>query len=108
MGDWNQDPLVIAAIREFDAARARWSQIAPADGILRTCATTEQQIAFARMQSADSAYVWARDIAIHRGRSVFEDVDSGSNWLEQSREAWPLRSTAADGEPSGNGATDAS
>jgi hypothetical protein len=51
MGDWNQDPPVIAAIREFDAARARWLRIAPADGILRTCATAEQQIAFARMQS---------------------------------------------------------
>jgi hypothetical protein len=66
MNDWTQDPLVMVAIREFESARDSWLQIAPDDGILRTDASLEQDVAFARMRVTDRAYVWARDNAISR------------------------------------------
>jgi hypothetical protein len=80
MGDWTQDPPVVTAIREFEAAHARWLKVAPADGILRTSASIEQQTAFDRMHTADRAYVWARDTAIHRVTRDFSYDEPYLRW----------------------------
>ena len=79
MNDWTKDSQVIEAGKRFDESRARWLKIAPVDGLLRTDATEDQEIAFIEMRSADRAYEWARDAAIHRVmlNLCFEDVDTG-------------------------------
>jgi hypothetical protein len=73
---------VISAIREFDSAQARWLLVAPPDGALHATASVEQRTAFERMRAADRAYVWARDIAIHRIRLDFS--------YEEPRLRWPV------------------
>jgi hypothetical protein len=85
MGDWTQDPPVITAIRDFEIAQARWRQVAPADGFLSTSANFAQRTAFAQMRSADRAYVWARDIAIHRVRLDFSYDEPQFRWPTEDK-----------------------
>jgi hypothetical protein len=68
VGDWTQELPVLAAIRDFDAAQVSWRKVGPASGILPSGADLRQRTAFARMRSADDAYVLARDAAIRRVR----------------------------------------
>jgi hypothetical protein len=85
MSDWTQDPLVIIAIRAFESARDDWLQVAPDDGILRTDASAEQDIAFARMRATDRAYVWARDNAIGRATWDTGVPELASRWPQEER-----------------------
>jgi hypothetical protein len=85
VGDWTQDLPVISAIREFDVAHARWLKVAPADGILRTSASIAQQTAFEQMRTADRAYIWARDLAIHRVSLDFSHEEPWLRWPTQSK-----------------------
>jgi hypothetical protein len=79
MGDWDEDPAVIAAIAKYNECRSKWLDIAP-DAYPQRALASPKNVAYERMKIADMEYVWARDGAIHSARLDYTFEDSGMRW----------------------------